>query len=463
MTHRNAAHPAVVAPPSTGRPALGTRVGVRWWLAVAMVGLGCRGGGSDGGPRPTAPPATARVQPPEPRSPPSVAQTTEAAPEAVPETIPAPAELATWVPVSVPYPPDAVVVGPVRDALPVALFPEELAGVRRRVVAQLEALDFEVVPIAELERIEAAAAQGQLVLEDDQRCEVPLTPQEVAERYFATHRHAFVYATCSLDCKVSVLVGRNDDERPMSRFASAPIQAPHDPSKWTQVTLRPAGTGVVWGVGGLSGSPNEGVTLIGVDLVGPWRGESTDPISNALGDDRRRCANPDGRVHVEWTLIASVDRRGSIDRCVARSAQLGGREADGQCLCDQVRTADLGPGRRGRRLRIQVLDQGSNLEDWTRLEPLQPGTEAWSRRLRAMPGVVDCLEMAKVRSPWSGTAVLPLSKSGRVGEVELLGDVTTPSVINFARCLVRELRNVALPCRPPGIDELRVGVVLDPL
>lgn len=92
---------------------------------------------------------------------------------------------------------------------------------------------------------------------------------------------------------------------------------------------------------------------------------------------------------------------------------------------------------------------------------VQPGTQAWVRRLDESSAHEACLNGSFAPEGFDATAALKLDPDGTVQDVELYGNFLSAPSQEFATCLIRELRYVLLPCRPPGIDEFRVRIVAD--
>ncbi|MGH1346435.1 MAG: hypothetical protein ACRBN8_33020 [Nannocystales bacterium] len=367
--------------------------------AVVVIGS-CRAGALNSAPQRRPPSATESVEP---------SETHFSASPVQPEY--QPPEPMVWMDVPLPYSPDAVVVRPVVDRYQVVFFPDEAAAVRRSVAKELQRLGYEVVPIPELERIESAAARGRLTLEDERECQVPLTPSEVRARYFDSFPQAHVYAECTVmpdsqptdapECRLSVLVGRDGV---FPQFVSAPIRDVHDPEAWTRAPLSREGESVPGGVPwGVEGTPAVGLIVSRVIAVGPWKRSPGGRTADALGEGGSRCLHPDPRMSLHWQVSAAIDKRGAVERCTARSSGLGARAEDGDCLCQQLEAVNLGRGRPGRRLRASAWDPGLTSIRWRRLEPIQPGTRAWIRRISESPEVLACMHGAhEKQGRWSG-------------------------------------------------------------
>lgn len=363
------------------------------------------------------------------------------------------------VPLVSPFPPRAVVVLPVHDAPPVTLFPDEAQAVRRRVAEALVARGHEVVPVETLEHIEAAAAMGRLVLEDDQRCRAPLQPHELVARYFADRPVAVVHAGCSDTCELHI--GVHGLER-NEAYVSRRVTRPHDPAAWIAAVDH---LGAAHGKGGRGfgiSSPAHPppVRFVLPEGIGPW-GKSS--IERASFDEAERlaagCAHPDPELGLRYTIRASVDERGRASRCLATSEHTMARSSDAACLCEALERLELPPGRAGRRFRVVALDEGGSRSPGLALQPVQPGTEPWWRRLTESPALARCM-VANLPPDLTAILTLALAPDGGVTDVRAHGDLTTGPALALARCMVRELQRVPLPCRPPGVDELQVRLVV---
>ncbi len=384
------------------------------------------------------------------------------------EPAPPPAPLQVLAPLETPFSPTAIIVLPLEISSPVVLFPDELAAVRARVARSLAARGHEVVPVAELERIEAAAAQGRLVLEGDQTCQAPLTQAEVRSRYFPGRGSAFGAAFCLDDCRLTVVV--EGEAQPAggsidTSYESRPITRPHDPKAWvsaaerlhTTETMALGGIGLI-GIGG----PVPPIRFNPPDGIGPWAGdEPTGRSFEPIEPRASGCAHPDPLVGFRWDVLASVDRKGHVQRCAAHSRSSLARPVDGECLCRSMEALELGAGRAGRRLWVQAVDDGE-LGSAGRFGLLQPGTEAWVGRIDDSPVLERCAMNRSLPLGFSARVTLSLAPDGTVDEVNVEGDITKRVEMSFASCLVSELRRVPLPCRPPGIDELQLSLSFAP-
>jgi hypothetical protein len=402
--------------------------------------------------------AASREAASEPTPPPAV--------EPSPEPEPTPPEPApqTIVPIATSFPASALVMKPVHDPSPVVLFPDERAAMRLRAGEVLTAQRVELVPVPELERIEAAAAAGRLVLEGDQRCRAPLSPEEVAARYFPGRPRLTVVAECYIDdCQLRVTVDDPPKYEDMRAWVSPKVTRPHDPKAWLGAASRLRATDSM-GVGGLGlfgTSHSPPVQFFSPDGVGPWaRGQPEEAPFSALEGTVASCAHPDPLVGFMWQVRASVDRRGTVTRCAAEAEHSMVHATGAECLCAAVETIAFPAGSAGRRLRVEALDDGGSGRN-ARLELVQPGTEAWVTRLQDAPALARCIDANPQPGMLAARVILALAPDGAVETVRVDGDITTPARMSFASCLVQELRTVPLPCRPPGIDALHLSLVVN--
>lgn len=406
--------------------------------------------------RPVEP--ASREAAPEPTPPPAVEPSSQPEPEPAPQTV---------VPISTSFSTSfstgALVMKPVHDASPVVLFPDERAAMRRRAGEVLTAQRVELVPVPELERIEAAAAAGRLVLEGDQRCRAPLSPDEVAARYFPGRPRLSVAAECFDDCRLRVTVDDPPKYEDMRAWESPKVTRSHDPKAWLGAASRLRATDAM-GIGGLGlfgtshAPPVQFFAPVG---VGPWaEGQPEEAPFGALEGTVASCAHPDPLVGLMWQVRASVDRRGTVTRCAAEAEHSQAHAAGAECLCAAVETIAFPAAAAGRRLRVQALDDGGSGRN-ARLELVQPGTEAWATRLRDAPALARCIDANPQPGMLAARVILALAPDGAVETVRIHGDITTPASMSLASCLVQELRTVPLPCRPPGIDALHLSLVVN--
>lgn len=377
---------------------------------------------------------------------------------------PEPAALQSLVPIATAFSPTALLLEPVHDASPVVLFPDERAAVRRRAGEVLAAQRVEVVSVPELQRIEAAAAEGRLVLEDDQRCRAALTPDEVASRYFPGRPRLRLSAECFDDCRLTVTVDDPPKYEDMRTWQSPKLARPHDPKAWLAAASRLRATDAM-GIGGLGlfgvGGNVPPVQFFAPIGVGPWsEGQPADAPFFALEATIASCAHPDPLVGFTWQVRASVDRRGTVTRCAAETDHSLVHVAGSGCLCAAVETIQFPAGPTGRRLRVEALDDGGSGRN-ARIELVQPGTETWVTRLQEAPALARCLDANPLPGMLATRVILSLAPDGAVEGVRIDGDITTPASMGLASCLVQELRTVPLPCRPPGIDALHVSLTVN--
>ena len=78
-------------------------------------------------------------------------------------------------------------------------------------------------------------------------------------------------------------------------------------------------------------------------------------------------------------------------------------------------------------------------------------------RLHQSSALDVCLEGTPIEG-FAATVVLALAADGAIEDVEVFGDIDTPPTVALSSCLVAELGTVAMPCRPPGIEVLQVGL-----
>lgn len=360
-------------------------------------------------------------------------------------------------PPAIPLDPAAVVVLPLDDQMPVTLFPDEASLIRRHVADQLARRGIAVVPIDEVLRIEQAAAEGQLVFEEDQHCRAPLLPGELRQRYFDTQPHAVVQAHCMDTCTLEVYVDTSGDGETNVAFVSRAIHRPHDPRAWAKASLRPSQHLVWGGIGGLFGSSHPPPMMFGwPQSIGPWRQPPTSELFDALEPTVAGCAHDDPMVGLGWMLRIAVAPDGRVSRCAATSVHSMATASNAECMCRGVETLDFGKGPAGRRLRVDAVDDGSHRFAEYELTPLQPGTKPWVRRLDES-GLLDaCVSRGALPKDATATMVLHLAPDGGVDDAEVFGQFDDVESMRVGMCLVKRLRAMDLPCRPPGIDTLQV-------
>ena len=338
------------------------------------------------------------------------------------------------------------------------LFDDELAQLRRAVATELARRKIATIPIAELERIEAAAAKRTLVLENDQRCVAPLSRAEVRARYFTANREVKIEASCFDQCRLTVTVPGTPDD---AYFTSRAVKHPEDPKRWSAAARTLSDE--IFGVGGLglSGMSHAPPVRFGSpSWVGPWRTPPTDAQLSALDEKATACAHPDPMIGLTYALRATVDARGHIDRCEAESAAPFAREADAACLCGVLRELRFAAGSGKRRLWVEAIDDGGTPFHSESLKLLQPGTEPWIERLKAALALERCAASHAVPAKLDAIVSLRLAVDGAVEDVRIDGDVRDASTMQWAQCVVGELHLVPLPCRPPGIDVLRARLAI---
>jgi len=387
----------------------------------------------------------------------------EPTPELVAEPVPEPTPPPVVVPIITPFSPGALVLSPVNDGSMVVLFPDERAEMRRRVGKVLVGQRVELVPVAESERIEAAAAEGRLVLEGDQRCRAPLTPAEVTARYFPGRPTFEARAECFEDCRLLVSVNDPPHFADSRAWESPKVSRPHDPKAWFEAASRVQPT-QSFGVGGLGlfGTSHAPPVRFNPPVgIGPWEPLQPDEVPfAALEGNVAGCAHPDPLVGFSWQLRASVDRSGRVTRCTAASDHSLAQASAGECICDAVETIAFPAGAAGRRFRVEAVDDGG-FGGNVRLELVQPGTETWVTRLQEAPALARCLAASPLPGMLAAWVILRLAPDGAIEDVRVEGEITTPATIGFASCLVRELRLVPLPCRPPGVDTLHASLIVN--
>jgi hypothetical protein len=424
--------------------------------AIAWLGCGCaRSPAGDASRGHAASPASGAIASPAP-----LPAKLPAAPAAV--VAPAPPELSV-TPIETGFAAGAVLGWPVDNDMPgasaVVLFPEELAAVRRAVASSLARRGIALVPIAELERIEAAAATGELVLEGNQVCASPLSRDEVHARYFAARPEVRIEAACFDDCRLTVTVERGPDE--VDYFTSGKVLHPEDPQRWVAAAARLKDE--AYGIGGLrlSGtSHNPPIRFASPSWAGAWPAPPTDEQLRTLEPSATRCAHPDAAVGLSYAIRARVDRHGRIDRCVAAGPKPLARAVDEACLCEVIGELRFTPGSGKRRLRVEAIDDpgaSAMAGAWTML---QPGTEPWVERLGGAFALERCAAAHPLAVAVDAVVSLRLAASGKVEDVRIDGAIVDAGAMQWARCLVGELGALALPCRPPCIEVLRAKLVI---
>lgn len=358
-----------------------------------------------------------------------------------------------------PYSANAVVVLPVATSIPVVLFPEERAAIRRRVARRLAKLGYEVVPIGDLERIEASAADRRLVLEGDAICRAPLSREDVHARYFTNSRTASVDAGCfDDDCELSVTV---EDPRDPDAVVSYSAGVAHgaQPVAWKRAAARfdVTDTGAWGGIGGMvSSSHPPPIMFTAPDHIGPWVEPPDAEAFFALEQKTNGCGHPDPNVAMTWTVGLAVDADGGVGRCEAETEHSRAGASGPDCLCEAATTLHFPAGKPGRRVRVEAIDSGSHARTVVRTVQLE--TESWVTRLQESGATEKCEPELRRTEPLEVTAVLELTPDGSVEKVELFGGIDDAPTMQWARCLVHEWSSLELPCAPPGIEQLQATV-----
>jgi hypothetical protein len=423
-------------------------------LVGSSLASACAAANPPAAPRPAVPPPRADTRPHRP----AAEISASAPPTSTPTEPPPPLDVLT--PIPAPFPADALVLSFPVDGPFSTLFPEELTALRRRVATWLVARGHPIIPIAELERIEAAAAAGTLVLEHDQRCRAPLSRAELDRRAFADRPHAAIQASCSDADHCTLQVDTLDAKgKTLEGFSSTVVRRPEDPAAWLRAvdTLGELRFGSI-GLGMFGSSHPPPVQFQPPEAVGPWRSAPTrDPFA-AIEGPAAGCAHPDPIVGMSWMLRAAIDRTGALARCTAESDSPSARAADGECLCRTIAGIDFGAGKAGRRLRVAAVDDDSR-SFTPGFAVVQPGTDAWVARLNEGGVVHRCITSTQVATPAGGLDVaLRLLPDGTIDDVRIDGALTQQDHMRLARCLVQSLPAVPLPCAPPGIRTLHARV-----
>ena len=385
--------------------------------------------------------------------------------EPEPEPDPLPAAEAPTAPMAaqrtyldVPYAEDAVVVLPVATVSPVVLFPDERAAIRRRVARRLTKLGHEVVPIEELERIEAAAADRRLALEADATCRAPLSSEDVHARYFSNMRTASLDAGCDDDCALAIVVEDPSDPNALETY-SADVARGWDPGAWKRAATRLEQTDTsIWGgVGGMVASSHPPPIMFSApDHIGPWTEPPDAEAFFALEDKTKGCGHPDENVALSWTVALEIDAAGRVERCEAETEHSRARVSEAQCICEAANTLQLPTGKSGRRVRVEAIDSGNHARTFVR--DIQLKTESWVTRLGESGAPSKCESELTRTERLEATAVLSLTPDGSVQRVELFGPIDDAPTMRWARCLVHEWSSLELPCAPPGIEQLQATV-----
>ncbi|MFO0636588.1 MAG: hypothetical protein U0168_27470 [Nannocystaceae bacterium] len=366
----------------------------------------------------------------------------------VPTTVPTGAALLQW-------PRDMHLSG----GTSVVLFDDEKRALRRAVAKRLAKHGVAVVPLDLLERVEAAAARGQLALEDDTQCVTPPTRDEIHNRDFPTNPRVSIEASCLDACRLTVVVDPSG-ENPQY-FESRTVSHPEDPAAWVAAaaTLGDNLTGVGGlGIGGTSHAPPIRFDTPG--WVGPWpaktNAETLHAMFQALEPEATPCASVDPFVSLTWELRLRVDAHGRTARCSATSSDPAASSPAAQCLCDVMARASFGKGSSKRRLRLDAIDEGGFASPGVEFSQRQPGTEPWVERVRRSGATVTCAQTAAPPAGLDATLAMTLAPSGRIDDVRIDGDIREIAAMQWAQCMVDQLRTLQLPCAPPGIEILRM-------
>ncbi|MBX7081396.1 MAG: hypothetical protein K1X88_19500 [Nannocystaceae bacterium] len=418
--------------------------------------------GPDGVPRSTttAPPAATQSQtPPEPiataplhaepfATPPTRAP--ELAVAVVPTDVPSSAALLQW-------PQDMHLSA----GTSVVLYDDEKQALRRAVAKLLARRGVTLVPLERLERIEDAAQAGRLALEGDLQCVTPPSRDEIHLRDFPSNPRVTIEAGCLDGCALTVVVDVTG-ENPQY-LTSAPVKRPERASSWIAAvaTLGDQATGFGGlGIGGTSHVPPMRFETPGT--IGAWAPTTTfetlDVMFDGLEEMATPCAVADPLIGLWWELRLQVDASGRTSRCAATSSSPDATPAAARCLCDVMSNARFGKGSRERRLRLDAVDDGGFGSGDLAFVQRQPGTEPWIERLRGSPAAARCAQTLPPPSPLDATLSLTLTPGGRIDDVRIDGDFREIAAMQWAQCMVAGLSTLQLPCAPPGIEILRVGL-----
>lgn len=376
-----------------------------------------------------------------------------------PQAVKPPIELRTAI--ALPFGEDAILFQRVVDQPPVVLFDDEANAIRRALATKLIAQGRALVPIDWLERVEAAAQRGELVLEDGLRCRVAPTRAELVDRYFAGRPRAVAEALCDFESHCQLQLTLNAADGTSLILASQSIRRPEDPESWLRADPRAEldAFGMLGlGLSGMSHPPP--VRFEEPSAIGAWAKPPTSAPLAAIESQASACAHPDPEVGMRWTIRAAIDPRGRVSRCSAETDAYEARDADATCLCEAASQARFPSGKRGRRLRVEAVDEGGFDGTRTTFTPIQPGTEPWIERLRASGVVRRCMATQALTSPLHVVTALSLAKDGTVEDVRIDGKLDNLERVRFAACLADGLRAVLLPCAPPGITTLHVALAI---
>jgi len=357
---------------------------------------------------------------------------------------------------------DPIAVAMPDDEVEVTLFLDERRELRAAIAAALAREGHSVVPVADLERVESAAAKGVLEPEGGRKCRAALTRAEVQHRYFSDERIAETSATCKDGCRLNVsLEAAEGMPDPDTVWETSDVPRPEDPRSWIAAAEKLRTTdrrGTV--LGGLRVDSGPDMEFLLPRKVGPWTEALDQRLFSDVEPALERCEVPGLGEMVVHDVRAAVGPDGAITRCEAElgaTAPLAGPDL-GECICDVVRQVKLAPGAAGRRFHIPVI-QRTNLfrpPVHVQMTSEQAGTEDWIERLSRSEALDRCLADARPDTTGAFTIELPLAEDGSIGTVKIDGDVGGGRIVGFAKCLIRDLPKVELPCRPRGLTELRV-------
>lgn len=424
---------------------------MRTILALPLLLVGCQ-----------PPPTHAAV--PDAIAAPSPVAATPASPMVAPLPTALPPSALAVTPVPTSWPDAALVLAPIDDDGAAVLFADEREALRAEIAARLTRLGVALVPIAELQSAERAAAAGTLALESDRHCKVPVAPHVLAARHAATSAPAEIELECAERCWVGVrsdapeahpLAGRSWRARGGTRVEGR--------AGWTKLARGLRAGEVPSASSARGGGSRPGFALVPLETTGPWTRTPEDAVFTALDGDLAACGDVGPRVSLRHTLRFEVAPGGEVARCELQLDRLafGTRPELERCACGVVQRLTFAVGGAGRRLRADLLEQGRGERPaaigWFRA--LQTGTQAWVDPLSRGPILGDCVDAAAPRElPIAATFGLVLEADGTVGDVHVASD--SRNAEDFLRCVAARLAEVELPCAPPGIDELRLGLEL---
>lgn len=336
------------------------------------------------------------------------------------------------------------------------LFDDEMSALRDTIGKTLVKRGIAVVPMVELEAVESAAASGVLLLEDNRRCAVGLTREDVRARYLADRPRVYVDATCFEECRLTVRIETPGAED--AYFASKAIAKPELPAQWIAAAARLSDDVYGYGGLGLSGaSHNPDVFFETPAWIGPWsRVVPTSDRFDALEPSVQGCGSADALLDLRYIVRVAVAPSGAVERCAAEEASDTPATRERQCLCDAVSTMRFGRGKAHRRLRIDAVDTGFGGSGVPETTALQPGTDPWVNRLLASTMFERCSSTDPLPKNLDAVLSMRVDPAGVVDDVRIDGGVNTAAAMRWAQCVVGEAATVSLPCAPPGIDRLRI-------